>query len=66
MKKLTTPSHYTFHNQYGQTFQLRSDLTVDDLAKMGYRDIRLVTTESPLKSFEWRLNPMYKSPENND
>ena len=56
-----SPSYYTFRNKDGQTIQLRGDLTMEDLVRMGYRDIRLVQPETPLKPHEWRADP---SPEN--
>ena len=56
-----SPSYYTFRNKDGQTIQLRGDLTMEDLVRMGYRDIRLVQPETPLKPHEWRAD---SSPEN--
>ena len=52
-----SPSYYTFRNRDGQTFQLRGDLTMEDLVRMGYGDIRLVQPETPLKPHEWRCDP---------
>lgn len=52
-----SPSYYTFRNREGQTFQLRGDLTMEDLVRMGYSDIRLVQPETPLKPHEWRCDP---------
>ena len=57
-----SPSYYTFRNKDGQTIQLRGDLTMEDLVRMGYRDIRLVQPETPLKPHEWWADPV--SPEN--
>jgi len=57
-----SPSYYTFHNRDGQTIQLRGDLTMEDLIRMGYTDIRLVQPEKPLAPHEWRADPI--SPEN--
>ena len=51
-----SPSYYTFRNMDGQTIQLRGDLTVEDLVRIGYRDIRLVHPETPLKPHEWRAD----------
>jgi hypothetical protein len=51
-----SPSYYTFRNRDGQTFQLRGDLTMEDLVRMGYGDIRLVQPETPLKPREWRCD----------
>jgi hypothetical protein len=51
-----SPSYYTFRNRDGQTFQLRGDLTMEDLVRMGYGDIRLVQPETPLKPHEWRAD----------
>jgi hypothetical protein len=50
-------SYYTFRNRDGQTIQLRGDLTMEDLVRMGYSDIRLVQPETPLKPHEWRCDP---------
>ena len=57
-----SPSYYTFRNKDGQTIQLRGDLTMEDLVRMGYTDIRLVQPEKPLAPHEWRADPI--SPEN--
>ena len=66
MKKLPSrptcsPSYYTFRNREGQTFQLRGDLTMEDLLRMGYTDIRLVMPEAPIKPYEWRADPLHNS-----
>jgi hypothetical protein len=53
-----SPSYYTFRNKEGQTFQLRGDLTIEDLIRMGYNDIRLVQPEKPLAPHEWRADPI--------
>jgi hypothetical protein len=55
--KSNSPSYYTFRNRDEQTFQLRGDLTMEDLVRMGYGDIRLVHPETPLKPHEWRCDP---------
>jgi len=60
--KSNSPSYYTFRNRDEQTFQLRGDLTMEDLVRMGYGDIRLVHPEKPLAPHEWRADPI--SPEN--
>lgn len=57
-----SPSYFTFRNKDGQTIQLRGDLTMEDLIRMGYTDIRLVQPEKPLAPHEWRADPI--SPEN--
>lgn len=51
-----SPSYYTFRNRDGQTFQLRGDLTMEDLIRMGYSDIRLVQPETQIKPHEWRCD----------
>ena len=56
-----SPSYYTFRNREGQTIQLRGDLTMEDLVRMGYTDIRLAKPETPLKPNEWRADSI---PEN--
>jgi hypothetical protein len=56
-----SPSYYTFRNRDGQTIQLRGDLTMEDLVRMGYNDIRLAKPETPLKPNEWRTDSL---PEN--
>jgi hypothetical protein len=53
-----SPSYYTFRNRDGQTVQLRGDLTMEDLIRMGYTDIRLVQPEKPLAPHEWRADPI--------
>jgi hypothetical protein len=53
---MSKPTHYTFTNREGETIQLRGDLTMEDLIRMGYTDIRLVQPEIPLKPHEWRCN----------
>lgn len=55
-----SPSYYTFRNRDGQTFQLRGDLTMEDLVRMGYGDIRLVQPETPLNPHEWRCCPLMR------
>jgi len=51
-----SPCYYTFRNRDGQTIQLRGDLTMEDLVRMGYSDIRLAKPETPLKPHEWRAD----------
>lgn len=51
-----SPSYYTFRNKDGQTIQLRGDLTMEDLVRMGYTDIRLAKPETPIKPNEWRAD----------
>ena len=58
-----SPSYYTFRNRDGQTIQLRGDLTMEDLVRMGYTDIRLAKPETPLKPNEWRADSI---PENTE
>jgi hypothetical protein len=53
-----SPSYFTFRNKDGQTIQLRGDLTMEDLIRMGYPDIRLVQPEKPLAPHEWRADPI--------
>lgn len=36
-----SPSYYTFRNRDGQAIQLRGDLTMEDLVRMGYSDLQL-------------------------
>jgi hypothetical protein len=50
-------TYYTFKNREGQTIQLRGDLTMEDLVRMGYQEIRLVDPDKPLKPHEWRAEP---------
>lgn len=54
----SAPSHYTFRNREGQTMQLRGDLTMEDLVRMGYGAIRLVQPEKPIAPHEWRADPI--------
>jgi len=63
--KSNFPSYYTFRNRDDQTFQLRGDLTMEDLVRMGYGDIRLVHPETPLKPHEWRCDPPPNPPPSN-
>jgi hypothetical protein len=51
-----SPSYYTFRNLDGQTIQLRGDLTMEDLVRMGYTDIKLAKPETTLKPHEWRAD----------
>ena len=51
-----SPSYYTFRTRDGQTIQLRGDLTMEDLVRMGFTDIRLAKPETPLKPHEWRAD----------
>lgn len=51
-----SPSYYTFRNREGQTFQLRGEVTLEDLLRMGCGDIRLVKPETPLKPHHWRCD----------
>ena len=53
-----SPSYFTFRNKDWQTIQLRGDLTMEDLIRMGYTDIRLVQPEKPLAPHEWRADPI--------
>lgn len=53
-----SPSYFTFRNRDGQTIQLRGDLTMEDLIRMGYTDIRLVQPGKPLAPHEWRADPI--------
>lgn len=53
-----SPSYFTFRNKDGQTIQLRGDLTMEDLIRMRYTDIRLTKPEKPLAPHEWRADPI--------
>lgn len=46
--------HYTFRDRYDRKMELRGDLTMDDLIRVGYQDIGLVEPEKPLGLHEWR------------
>lgn len=54
-------THYAFRNRDGATFELRGDLTMEDLIRMGYTDIRMVRPETPLKPHEWRADPLHNA-----
>jgi hypothetical protein len=54
-----SPSYYTFRNKDGQTIQLRGDLTMEDLVRMGYTNIGLSKPETPLKPHEWRADTKF-------
>ena len=54
-------THYTLRNKDGQTIQLRGDLTMEDLVRMGYTDIRLAKPATPLKPHEWRADPLHNA-----
>ena len=50
-------SYHTFINAEGKTIQLRGDLTMEDLIRMGWTEIRLVQPDKPLAPHEWRCLP---------
>ena len=56
-----SPSYYTFRNREGQMIQLRGDLTMEDLIRMGWTDIRLVNPEKPLNPHEWRADTLHNA-----
>ena len=60
--KSRSVAYYTFRNRDGQTFQLRGDLTMEDLVRMGYTDIRLVSPETPIPPHTWRADSIPKRP----
>lgn len=53
MKK---PTYYTLRNKDGAEIQLRGDLTIEDMLRMGWTDFRLVDPNTPLKENEWRAD----------
>ena len=59
---MAAPLYHTFRDRDGRKIQLRGDLTMEDLLRMGYRDIRLVKPEEPMNPHEWRCDP--EAPEN--
>ena len=58
MKK---PFYHTFHDKHGNAIELRGDLTLEDLIRMGYTDFNLVRPETPMKENEWRHRPTDQS-----
>lgn len=54
--KTKTPAYYTFRNREGQTVQLRGDLTMEDMIRMGYTDFGFAEPETPIKPNEWRCD----------
>jgi hypothetical protein len=46
-------THHTFTDKHGNIMQLRGDLTIEDLVRMGVSDIRLAEPGTPLKENEW-------------
>lgn len=51
-----SPSYYTFRNSEGREIQLRGDLTMEDMVRMGWTNIRLVKPETPLTRDDWRCD----------
>ena len=51
------PTYYTLRNKDGAEIQLRGDLTIEDMVRMGWTDFRLVEPNAPLKENEWRADP---------
>lgn len=47
-------SYFTFRNREGQTIQLRGNMTMEDLVRGGWTDIRLVRPETPIGEHDWR------------
>ena len=54
-------TYYTFRNREGQTIQLRGDLTMEDLIRMGWGDFRLVAPDAPLPPHVWRHNSLHNA-----
>ena len=52
MKKKTT--YYSFKNKDNKKIQLRGDLTIGDLLRMGFSNIGLVAKNAPYKKGEFR------------
>lgn len=52
-------TYYTFRNRDGQTIQLRGDLTMEDMVRMGWTDIRLVKPDAPLPPHVWRADSLH-------
>ena len=55
-------NHHTFTDKHGSTMQLRGDLTIEDLVRMGFNDIHLVHPDTPLKENEWRCRNAIDTP----
>lgn len=47
-------TYHTFKNNEGDEIQLRGDLTIEDLTRMGWSDFRLVKPDEPMKGGDWR------------
>jgi hypothetical protein len=46
--------YYTFTNNQGNKVELRGDLTIEDLIRMGWTDFGLVNPETPLPDHVYR------------
>jgi hypothetical protein len=46
--------YYTFTNSRGEKVQLRGDLTMEDLIRMGWTDFGLVKPDAPLPPHVYR------------
>ena len=46
-------NYHTFTNSEGQTIELHSDLTMEDMIRMGWTEIRLMLPDEPLAPHEW-------------
>lgn len=55
--------YYQFKNRDGKIMELRGDLTIEDLIRMGFDDFKLVSPEKPLAPNEWRAEDPCTFPE---
>lgn len=51
-------TYYNFSDMNGNTIELRGDLTMEDLVRMGYTEIRLVPPDKPLEPHQWRCDSL--------
>lgn len=48
--------YYTFNNREGQKVELRGDLTIEDMVRMGWSDFRIVRPDTPIGENQWRCS----------
>jgi hypothetical protein len=57
--------YYTFKNKDGESIELRGDLSIEDLLRMGWTDFRIVPPGQPLKEGQWVCDPKKQPTERN-
>lgn len=49
-----SPTYYRFTDRDGRQIEIRGDLTMEDMVRMGWSNFRLVKPGSPMAPGDWR------------